>query len=404
MAGRYRLLSQLGRGGMGLVWLAHDELLHQRVALKQVVPSGLEPADTQANARARAEARAAARVDHAGVIRIHDMVEDDGLVWVAMELLSGRTLREALQAEGRLPVGAVTRVGLALLGALRATHHQEIVHRDVKPANVFLCDDGRVVLIDFGIAYALDDTSHVPDGDFVGSPAYVAPELVRGREVAPESDLFSLGATLFAAVEGEQPFPGNSIFDTIVGVLEDAPGPFRHAGPLRPVIEGLLAKDPEQRISAEAATAALESIQARLGTTQRPVERPGTRSHWLRRDEVPLETRLLRTSRSRRDVPLAPGTSFGPHGPRRFWRGSYRCLPARGRRSVDPRPHGVKHSERLWNKGFRRRSAVGGRCLAGPMTEAADHDAGLDDLSPDALLDALARRRRGPPRATATSS
>jgi serine/threonine protein kinase len=269
---------------MGLVWLAEDEVLGQPVALKQAIPSGLEPGDPQANARA--EARAAARVDHAGVIRIHDLVEDDGLVWVAMELLSGRTLREALQAEGPLPVSAVTRVGLSLLDALRAIHHKEIVHRDVKPANVFLCHDGRVVLIDFGIAHALDE-SNVPDGDFIGSPAYVAPELVRGKEVGPESDLFSLGATLFAAVEGGQPFRGNSIFDMLFGVLEDAPGPFQHAGPLRPVIEGLLAKEPEQRISAEAAIAALESIQSRAGTTQRPIESPGTPSHQALRSTAP---------------------------------------------------------------------------------------------------------------------
>ena len=118
----------------------------------------------------------------------------------------------------------------------------------------------------------------MPDGDFVGSPAYVAPELVRGKEVGPESDLFSLGATMFAAVEGDQPFTGNSIFDTLFGVLEDAPGPFVHAGPLRPVIEGLLAKEPEQRISAEAATAALQFMQSRSGATQSPVESPGTRS------------------------------------------------------------------------------------------------------------------------------
>jgi serine/threonine protein kinase len=289
VAGRYRLCSPLGRGGMGLVWLARDEVLHRSVALKQVLPHGLDPGDRQTAglARARWEAQAAARIDHAGVIRIHDMVEDDGLVWVAMEVLSGRTLREALLADGPLPVGAVTRVGLWLLDALHATHQQEIVHRDVKPANVFLCQDGRVVLLDFGIASALDDEATVAGGDFVGSPAYVAPELIRGGQVRPESDLFSLGATLFAAVEGDQPFPGGSIFDTLAGVLEDAPGPFVHAGPLRPVIEGLLAKEPEQRTSAQAATAALESIDSRFGAARWPIESQGRRAHQAQRWSVP---------------------------------------------------------------------------------------------------------------------
>jgi serine/threonine protein kinase len=187
-----------------------------------------------------------------------------------------------LRAEGPLPVRDVTRVGLRLLDALQATHRQGVVHRDVKPDNVFLCDDDRVVLTDFGIAHAMDDESTFPSGEFVGSPAYVAPELVRGGEVGPESDLFSLGATMFAAVEGAPPFRGGSIFDTLAGVLEDAPGPFLRAGPLRPVIDGLLVKEPERRLGADVAREALEAIESPAAeNAPRPTQ--GVARHQTRR-------------------------------------------------------------------------------------------------------------------------
>jgi serine/threonine protein kinase len=271
---------------MGLVWLARDEMLHRPVALKQVVVQGVVPGEarTAALGHALGEARAAARVDHAGVVRIHDVVEADGLVWVVMELLSGRTLREALDADGPLPVGEVTRVGLCLLDALRATHAAGVVHRDVKPGNVYLCDGGRVVLTDFGIARATDDESTLAGGEFIGSPAYVAPEQVHPNQARPASDLFSLGATLFAAIEGRPPFGRGSIFATLAAVLQDAPGPFLHAGPLRPIIEGLLTKEPERRLSAEAARAALEPIQAQAADSPRSIEdKAGSLQH-VRRD------------------------------------------------------------------------------------------------------------------------
>jgi serine/threonine protein kinase len=262
VAGRYRLLSQLGCGSMGMVWLAKDNLLCRSVALKQAVlrGSGSVDAPTTALSRARSEARTVARIDHPGVLRIHDLVEDDGSIWLVTELLSGCTLGEALGAGGPLPVGEVTRIALGLLDALRATHLAGVVHRDVKPGNVYLCDDGRVVLIDFGIAQAVDDESTVASAEFVGSPAYVAPERIENGDVGPASDLFSLGATLFAAVEGVPPFRRGSIFETIAAVLEDVPGPFVRAGAMRPVIEGLLAKQPDRRLSAQAALDALEAI------------------------------------------------------------------------------------------------------------------------------------------------
>jgi eukaryotic-like serine/threonine-protein kinase len=198
--GRYRLRSLLGRGGMGLVWLAEDEVLRRPVALKELAPRRpiSEELRMEAHARALTEARAAARVDHTGTVRVYDLVEEDSLPWIVMELLSGRTLKDAVVAEGPLPVSEVARLGVRLIDALQAIHRAGVVHRDIKPGNVYLCDGGRVVLGDFGIAWTAGDGSTVPDGEFAGSPAYVSPERVRNEEVGPASDLFSLGSTLYA--------------------------------------------------------------------------------------------------------------------------------------------------------------------------------------------------------------
>src|SRR6266567_4822236 len=263
VAGRFRLRSLLGRGGMGRVWLADDELLDRPVAVKQLLLYGLESEKMRAQAWACAlrEARAAARVDHTGAVRIYDIVQEDGCPWIVMEPLPGRTLQQALDAAGPLPVRQVTRVGLGLADVLQATHRAGLVHRDVKPGNVHLCGGGRVVLTDFGIACTTDDDSSSPTDTVAGSPAYISPERLRGDKPEPACDLFSLGATLFTAVEGRPPFDKGDLFATLTAVVEDAPAPFRRAGPLRPVIEGLLAKEPDRRLSADRARAALQAIQ-----------------------------------------------------------------------------------------------------------------------------------------------
>jgi serine/threonine protein kinase len=261
--GRYGLRSLLGRGGMGIVWLAEDELLRRPVALTQIIPNDPTSEASRKAARLRAvgEARAAARVRHDGVVGIHDVVKDDGRPWIVMELLSGQTLAKTLDAEGPLPVGQVIRIGLRLLDALREIHRADIVHRDIKPANIHICHGGRVVLTDFGIACTADDDSSSPTQMFAGSPAYASPEMLRGDPARPASDLFSLGATLFAAVEGEPPFDKGDLLATLTAVAEDAPAPFLRAGPLRPVIEGLLAKDPRQRLNVDQARSTLRAIQ-----------------------------------------------------------------------------------------------------------------------------------------------
>jgi serine/threonine protein kinase len=269
VAGRYGLQSLLGRGGMGLVWLAEDELLCRPVAVKQVIPNDAvsEKSRKAALLRALGEARAAARVHHDGVVAIHDLVKEDGRPWIVMELLSGRSLAETLNADGSLPIEQVIRVGLRLLDVLQATHRAGIVHRDVKPGNVHLCHGGRVVLTDFGLACAARDDASVAEHMFAGSPAYTSPERIRGEMPQPASDLFSLGATLFTAVEGRSPFDRGDLLATLTAVAEDAPPPLLRAGPLRPVIEGLLAKDPHRRLNGDQARAAFHAIQRPTLTT-----------------------------------------------------------------------------------------------------------------------------------------
>src|SRR5690349_3202204 len=212
VAGRFRLRSLLGRGGMSQVWLADDELLDRPVAVKQLLLHGLESAEMRAQAWgcALGEARAAARVDHIGAVRIYDIVQEEGWPWIVMEPLPGQTLQQALDTAGPLPVRQVTRVGLRLVDVLEATHRAGIVHRDVKPGNVHLCGGGRVVLADFGIACTIDDAAPAPD-TFSGTPAYASPERLGGCNSGPACDLFSLGATLFTAVEGRPPFDRNSL-------------------------------------------------------------------------------------------------------------------------------------------------------------------------------------------------
>jgi eukaryotic-like serine/threonine-protein kinase len=249
VGGRYRLSCQLGRGGMGRVWRATDELLGREVALKQVIVTET----------ALVEARALARLDHPGIVGVHDLIEDGGEPWIVLELLTGRTLAAAL-ADGPLPVADVARIALRVLDALQAVHRAGLVHRDVKPANIQLCDDGRVVLTDFGIASVPDDQTTMPAGGIAGSPAYLSPERARGDADGPESDLFSLGATLYAAVEGRPPFGTGDPFSTLVAVVQDPPEPFRYAGPLAPLLQGLLLKRPADRLTAKQA--------ARLATDQ----------------------------------------------------------------------------------------------------------------------------------------
>jgi serine/threonine protein kinase len=252
VAGRYRLLTTLGSGGMGTVWRARDEVLDREVAVKEVTfPQGLAEADRAVLVeRTRREARAAARLDHASAVTVYDVVEQDGAPYLVMELVEARTLADVVREDGPLTPQRTAEVGLSLLGALEAAHARGIVHRDVKPSNVMVRDDGRVVLTDFGIATSTGDSSLTSTGLLLGSPAYIAPERARGRPPEPASDLWSLGATLFTAVEGRPPYSGDEPILTVTAVVTGEHEPFVAAGPLEPVLEGLLEKDPALRLDA----------------------------------------------------------------------------------------------------------------------------------------------------------
>ncbi|MEU9009879.1 serine/threonine-protein kinase [Streptomyces sp. NPDC048479] len=255
IAGRYRLLDLLGRGGMGTVWRADDELLGRRVAVKELHPddgnSGRPASPYTSAAAPLREARAVARVKHPHVIVVHDVVVDDGLAYIVMELVDGGSLAERISHRGPVDVAEAARMGLALLGALRAAHGLGVLHRDLKPANVLLEEStGRVVLTDFGIAHFAGATTITESGSFVGSPEYTAPERMSGDMAGPASDLWSLGVLLCAALSGESPFRRDSLGGILHAVVEDEIRPPAQAAPLLPVVMGLLERDPERRLGA----------------------------------------------------------------------------------------------------------------------------------------------------------
>jgi serine/threonine protein kinase len=252
VAGRYQLIEPLGSGGMGTVWLARDELLRRRVAAKEIFPPAGMTADERAALRQRTlrEARTAARLSHPNVVTIYDVAEDDGRPWIIMELIQARSLREVVEQDGPLDPPAAARVGLQVLAALRSAHALGIMHRDVKPGNVLIEADGRAVLADFGIARAEDSTATTASGVLVGSPSYIAPERAQGDRGGPASDLWSLGATLYAAVEGRPPYDRAGALATLMAVVSDPPDPPRRAGSMWPVISGLLAADQARRLGA----------------------------------------------------------------------------------------------------------------------------------------------------------
>ncbi|WP_455569544.1 serine/threonine-protein kinase [Streptomyces spororaveus] len=269
IAGRYRLLSRLGEGGMGTVWRARDETLHREVAVKEVrPPAGLGAGDiTRMYGRLEREAWAAARIPDRNVVTVHDVVMQDDRPWIVMELIRGRSLAERLRAEGPLTPRQAAHVGAEVLSALRAAHAVGVEHRDVKPANVLLAEDGRVVLGDFGIAMVEGSTALTMTGELVGSPEYLAPERALGRLSGPESDLWSLGVLLYAAVEGLSPFRQDTALSTLRAVVDEEPPVPTRAGPLAPVIAGLLRKEPAERTPAAEVSASLRDIAHDPGAT-----------------------------------------------------------------------------------------------------------------------------------------
>jgi eukaryotic-like serine/threonine-protein kinase len=252
IADRYVLGALLGRGGMGVVWHAHDTVLGRAVAVKEVVLPPTMPDEERraAHARVLREARAAARLNHPGAVTLYDVVQDQGHPFIVMELVAAPTLAELVQAQGPLPPGRVAEIGGQLAATLEAAHRVGIVHRDVKPGNVMVAEDGGVKLADFGVASLQGDPQLTATGLVLGSPAYMAPEQAAGEPSGPPADFWALGATMFFAVEGTPPFDKGTSIATLAAVVNEDPQPPRRAGPLVPVIGRLLVKDPAARPSA----------------------------------------------------------------------------------------------------------------------------------------------------------
>ncbi|MFC5179938.1 serine/threonine-protein kinase [Actinomadura harenae] len=274
LARRYRLVTQVGRGGMGTVWQAHDEVLGRDVAVKEVIlPHGLTDEERSVQyKRTFREARTAARLGHPGVVTVYDVVEEDGRPWIVMELIHARSLDQVIKQEGALPPKRAADIGRQMLAALHAAHDAGVLHRDVKPSNVLVASGDRAVLTDFGIATAAGDATLTQTGLVMGSPAYIAPERARGRTAGPASDLWSLGVTMYAMVEGRSPFERNEPMAALVAVISEEPDPPTRSGPLTPVIEGLLRKNPDERMDAIEAGRVLDDIvRAPTVDTQRTI-------------------------------------------------------------------------------------------------------------------------------------
>ncbi|SHK62558.1 serine/threonine-protein kinase [Actinacidiphila paucisporea] len=273
LADRYRLDGVLGRGGMGTVWRAVDETLGRTVAVKELrFPGDVDDEEKRRMVtRTLREAKATARIRNSGAITVYDVVKEDDRPWIVMELIEGRSLSDAIREDGPLTPKRAAEVGLVILDVLSAAHREGILHRDVKPSNVLIADDSRVVLGDFGIAQIDGDPSVTSTGMLVGAPSYISPERARGQKPGPPADLWSLGVLLFAAVEGRPPYDKGSAIATLTAVMTEPVGEMPNAGPLAPVITGLLAKDPEQRLDERAARTMLERVAK---APDRPVAPP----------------------------------------------------------------------------------------------------------------------------------
>jgi len=277
IAGRYRLEHVLGNGSMGTVWAAYDEFLQRKVAVKEVLlPPGIPAGEADAlRERTLREARAIAVLSHPNVVTLHDIARQDGEPFVVMELVPSRSLAEVVRQQGPLSTQQTAAVADAVAAGLEAAHRAGITHRDVKPGNVLVGDSGQIKLTDFGIARNVAENTMTSTGIMLGSPAYIAPEVASGQEVTPAADLWSLGATLFAVVEGVPPYDADD--DPLATVTEVVHGSVPRptaAGPLEPVITGLMVKDPDARMSLAEVRRRLRPLLSESGTGLFPLPSP----------------------------------------------------------------------------------------------------------------------------------
>ncbi len=302
VAERYRVLTRVGQGAMGVVWRAEDERLRREVALKQVwLPAGADDtARDQAHRRVFREARMIARLHHPQAITVFDVVEHEGRPWLVMEYLPSRSLSEVLVADGPLEPDRAARVGRQVAEALAAAHDAGIVHRDVKPGNVLLADDGRAKVTDFGIARAVDDVTITSTGMMAGTPAYLAPEVARGADADFRSDVYSLGSTLYAALEGAPPYgTGDNPLAVLHRVASGEYNPLAHRGPITPLVEQMLRADPAHRPDMRRVAADLARLlSAGAGTEEGPV--------------TPFLTRPEQAPVSERPAAVPPAASSAP--------------------------------------------------------------------------------------------
>ncbi|MCW5251549.1 serine/threonine-protein kinase [Streptomyces sp. SHP 1-2] len=306
LAGRYRLGDVLGRGGMGTVWRAADETLGRTVAVKELRFPGSIDEDEKRRliTRTLREAKAIARIRNTSAVTVFDVVEEDDRPWIVMELVEGKSLAEVIRDDGLLEPRRAAEVGLAILDVLRSAHREGILHRDVKPSNVLIADDGRVVLTDFGIAQVEGDPSITSTGMLVGAPSYISPERARGHKPGPAADLWSLGGLLYAAVEGVPPYDKGSAIATLTAVMTESLEEPRNAGPLRDVIHGLLTKDPAQRLDDAGARALLTRV-IRDADRADAAETAGT----TRVVPLPAQQGRQRPSRSARRTAVGAGAA-----------------------------------------------------------------------------------------------
>ena len=330
IAGRYRLEKRLGRGGMGVVWRARDQLLGRQVAVKEIAQDDSLSEEEARRQRDRTlrEARAVAQLRHPHVIVLHDVVEQDEQPYIVMELLDGGSLADLISTHGPVDAAEAARIGIALLGALRTAHAAGVLHRDIKPANVLLgtasdeAESGRVVLTDFGIAQVVGATTLTESGAFVGSPEYTAPERMSGLRTGPASDLWSLGALLCTILSGESPFRRDSLGGILHAVVFDEIRPPEQARPLLPVVRGLLERDPERRLEAAEAE---RMLRAFLDTGRTPSAASSGRTAHPTPGYTPTQRdvprRQLTTPAAPPTPTPAPATTAEQQSPRRTRRG-----------------------------------------------------------------------------------
>ncbi|MER7487274.1 serine/threonine-protein kinase [Streptomyces sp. NPDC126497] len=399
LAGRYRLGDVLGRGGMGTVWRAQDETLGRTVAVKELrFPSNIDEEEKRRLiTRTLREAKAIARIRNNSAVTVFDVVEEDDRPWIVMELVEGKSLAEVIREDGLLEPKRAAEVGLAILDVLRSAHREGILHRDVKPSNVLIAEDGRVVLTDFGIAQVEGDPSITSTGMLVGAPSYISPERARGHKPGPAADLWSLGGLLYAAVEGTPPYDKGSAIATLTAVMTEPLEEPKNAGPLRDVIYGLLTKDPAQRLDDSGARAMLNAVldapaagEPADATKVVPLpEQPGGRAGTGGRRGEEAGEKLRGALRSVRKAAAVAGSAGAAAAARAKSGGAAPAEPAVGTRSTPagapgPRPGPAPASAPA------AKSAAGGRSSGWPVMTPPDLPARPVPRAP--LTDVVPRR------------